>query len=83
MDDLDGSAAAAFEAIYTMRTGERCHGDVHRRTRRLPYGRDLPNAKPGLYRLTAREARQINWDNAASDIDWSFYRLFAHPALKD
>lgn len=82
VEDLDGSAAGAFKALYedagfqedaavTFRGGL-----VDTRT-----GRDLPNAKTGRYRLTAREARRIDWDNAIA-IDWSQYRVFAGPALK-
>ncbi len=83
VDDLDGSAAAAFEAIYGDADWHRgatvkfTGGLVNSRT-----GQDLPDAETGLYRLTAKEARQIDWDNASA-VDWSYYRLFAHPALKD
>ena len=83
VDDLDGSAAATFEAIYNDTdwqggaTVKFTGGLVDTKT-----GRDLPDAETGLYRLTAHEAAQIDWDNASS-VDWSFYRLFAHPALKD
>ncbi len=81
--DLDGSAAAALEAIYGDADWQRgatvkfIGGLVNSRT-----GQDLPNAETGLYRVTAKEAQQIDWDNASA-VDWSFYRLFAHPALKD
>ena len=83
VNDLDGSAAAAFEAVYVDAgwrgdaTVQFTGGLVDTST-----GRDLPNARTGLYRLTAKQAQRINWDDAEL-IDWSIYRVFAHPALKD
>ena len=80
--DLDGSAAAAFKQLYTdtdwqgAATIRFTGGLVDSRT-----GRDLPNAMTGLYRVKASEARQIDWDNA-ENVDWSYYRVFTHPALK-
>jgi hypothetical protein len=81
--DIDGSAAGAFKAIYEDAGWRRdatvtfTGGLVNTRT-----GQDLPNAETGIYRLTAKEARRIDWDNAIA-VDWSLYRVFASPALKD
>lgn len=71
VDDLDGSAAGAFKTLHEDAgfQGDAAvafrGGLVDTRT-----GKDLPNAKTGLYRLTAREARRIEWDNAIA-VDWS------------
>ncbi len=83
VDDIDGSAAAAFEAVYNdagwrgatfvVFTG----GLVDTRT-----GEELPDARTGAYRVDAKEGQGINWDNA-DIIDWSLYRTYASPALKD
>lgn len=80
-EDLDGTAAAAFKAIYDEAdwTGGAVvaftGGLVDTRT-----GNDLSDARTGLYRIDRSEARQIDWENADA-IDWSLYRLFVHPAI--
>jgi hypothetical protein len=82
VDDLDGSAGAAFKAIYGDTDWRKdasvtfTGGLVDTRT-----GKEAPNEETGIYRLTASEARRIEWDNAVA-VDWSQYRVFAHPALK-
>ena len=48
-------------------------------------GKDLPNANTGIYTMSRGEARRIDWSNDDAinyTIDWSLYRDFAHPALK-
>jgi hypothetical protein len=85
--DLDGSAAGAFQAIYDEVGWNKAAtvtfegGLVDTRT-----GKDLPNEETGIYRVEAREARQIDWsddETLAVNIDWSLYRVFASPSLKD
>lgn len=49
-------------------------------------GRDVPNALTGRYTIAPGEARQINWadgDLVSYLIDWSLYRSYVHPAIKD
>ncbi len=47
-------------------------------------GKDLPDAVTGTFKMSRDEAKEIAWDDedALAAIDWSNYRLFAHPALK-
>jgi hypothetical protein len=47
-------------------------------------GKDLPDAKTGIFTLRGGQARRIDWsdEEAISNIDWSLYRDFCHPALK-
>jgi hypothetical protein len=47
-------------------------------------GKELPDANTGIYTMPAGKARQIDWsdDDALLIIDWSNYRDFCHPALK-
>ena len=68
------SAAAAFEAVY-VDAGWRGHATVEFTGGLVDTGtsRDLPNERKGLYRLTAKQAQRINWDDAEL-IDWSVYR---------
>jgi hypothetical protein len=85
--DIDRLAGAIFAAIY---------GDAgYRRTGMVVVfkgglvdaatGKELPDANTGIYTIKRGEARQIDWsddDTVNFTIDWSFYRDFAHPALK-
>jgi hypothetical protein len=47
-------------------------------------GKALPNVNTGIFTMPAGQANQINWsdDDALSNIDWSIYRDFCHPALQ-
>jgi hypothetical protein len=47
-------------------------------------GEDLPDANTGIFTIHADQAAQIDWsdDDALLNIDWSYYRDFCHPALK-
>jgi hypothetical protein len=85
--DLDRQAGAIFAAIYGdagwRKTGAVVvfkGGLVNSKT-----GEDLPDVNTGIYTIKRGEARQIDWsdDDAINyTIDWSLYRDFAHPALK-
>jgi len=46
-------------------------------------GKELPDVNTGIFTMPATQARQIDWsdDDALSNLDWSFYRDFCHPAL--
>jgi hypothetical protein len=48
-------------------------------------GEELPNAPTGRYAIEQAEAKRIDWsdeDAIEFGIDWSLYRTFTHPALK-
>ncbi len=48
-------------------------------------GEDLPNAPTARYAIKQAEAKRIEWsdeETIVAVIDWSLYRDFAHPALK-
>lgn len=83
VDDLDGSAAGTFKAVYEDAGWGKAAtvtfegGLVNTRT-----GKDLPNEETGIYRLEPNEARRIDWDNAIA-VDWSLYRVFVHPAISE
>lgn len=87
--DLNHSAAAAFKAVYgdadypakTETVVVFKGGLVSKAT-----GKDLPNVNTGIYTLKSSQARQIDWsdDDAVNfNIDWSLYRDFVHPAIKE
>jgi hypothetical protein len=84
-EDLDRQAGAIFAELYD-EAGWRGDavvsfqgGLVDKAT-----GRDLPEAKTGFARMRAGQAKQIDWanDDALANIDWSTYREFCHPAVK-
>lgn len=84
-EDLDHQAGAIFAELYDD-AGWRGNavvsfqgGLVDKAT-----GRDLPQAKTGFAQMGAGQAKQIDWsnDDALVNIDWSTYRAFCHPALK-
>ena len=83
--DLDDGAQAVFEAIYNdagWKGGAALAyegGLVESST-----GKELPKAKTGIFTMPAGQANQIDWSNetALSNIDWSIYRDFCHPALQ-
>lgn len=84
--DLDDQAGAVFAAVYN-ETGwtENAEvvftgGLVDSKT-----GQELDDAMTGNYSIKSPEAEQIDWsdqDTVWYVIDWSLYRTFAHPALK-
>lgn len=47
-------------------------------------GEELPDVNTGIYTIHADQAAQIDWSNedALLNIDWSYYRDFCHPAMK-
>ena len=83
--DIDWQAQAIFTAIYddtgfdggaqVLLTGGRVDAET---------GEDLPDAKTGSYEMTPAQAKKIDWGDgdALDSIDWSLYRTFASPALK-
>jgi hypothetical protein len=79
--DLAGEAGAAFKAIHhtgwTRAITVTFKGGMVDSTT----GKDLPDAKTGLFRLHSSDARRIDWQNA-DQVDWTNYALFLHPALK-
>jgi hypothetical protein len=80
--DLAGSGGAAFEAIYNDADWDKAAtvrftgGRVDSRT-----GKDLPNARTGVFRVARGEQAEIEWDNATM-VDWESYAVFLSPALK-
>jgi hypothetical protein len=83
--DLDDGAQAVFETIYNdagwKGGGALVYqgGLVDRST-----GKELPEANTGIFTIHAGQARQIDWsdETALTNIDWSIYRDFCHPALQ-
>lgn len=84
--DLNRQAARIFRAIHGTAGYRRASvvefqgGLVDSRT-----GEDIPDARTGLYRLSREEAAAIIWsdeERVVFNIDWTLYREFAHPALK-
>ena len=47
-------------------------------------GEELPDANTGIYTMPAERASRINWsdEDVRLNIDWSLYRDYCHPALK-
>lgn len=47
-------------------------------------GEDLPDVNTGIFTIHADQAARISWanDDSLYNIDWSYYRDFCHPALK-
>jgi hypothetical protein len=85
VDDLDTGAAAAFAAAYGKAKYHKAVGVIFRGGLvNSTTGKDLPKANTGIYLMTGGQAEQIDWSNdeALMNIDWSNYRVFAHPALK-
>ena len=86
--DLNNSAAAAFRAVYgkakypaTKETVVVFAGGLVSKAT----GKDLPDARTGIYTLKGSDARKIDWsddDAITYNIDWSIYRDFIHPAIK-
>jgi hypothetical protein len=83
--DLNDGAQAIFKKIY--------HDAGWKKGAVLVYkgglvskatGKALPNVNTGIFTMPAGQAKQINWsdDDALSNIDWSIYRDFCHPALQ-
>lgn len=85
--DLNRQAGEMFQAIYGpgewKKTGATIvfkGGLVDSST-----GKDLPNVNTGIFSMTKGQAKKINWaddDTIDYTIDWTNYRDFAHPALK-
>lgn len=85
--DLNREAAAVFQAVYgkskypadSETTVVFKGGLVSRAT-----GKDLPDDNTGIFTLTASDAHEIDWSDDSIDgvIDWTIYRDFASPALK-
>jgi hypothetical protein len=82
--DLDQAAGAIFEKTYKD-TGWKGNttiafegGLVNKAT-----GKELPHAQTGTFSIDPGQAKQIDWSNSddLSNIDWSVYRDFCHPAL--
>ena len=81
--DLDAGAGAIFQKIYD--------GTGWKGAATLDYRGGLVskttgkavNAITGSFGINPRQAKQINWSNSdqLSNIDWSIYRSFCHPAL--
>lgn len=47
-------------------------------------GEELPDVNTGIFTIHSDQASQISWSNedALFNINWSYYRDFCHPALK-
>ena len=48
-------------------------------------GKELPDVNTGIFTMPDGQAKQIDWsdEEALLNIDWSIYRDFCHPALKE
>jgi hypothetical protein len=83
--DLDDGAKAIFQKIYDdagWRKGASIGyegGLVSKAT-----GKEVPNVNTGIFTMSAGQSKRIDWsdDDALSNIDWSIYRSFCHPALQ-
>ena len=83
--DLDQAAGAIFEKIYKD-TGWKGSGYIEFQGGLVnsATGKELPNEMTGNFSMDPGQAKQINWSNSdeLSNIDWSVYRAYCHPALK-
>lgn len=80
--DLDWQAQAIFGAVYGEADYAKATVIVFRGgLMNSATGESLPNAKTGSYYLDPELAKRIDWANP-DRIDWSLYRTFASPALK-
>ena len=85
--DLNRQAGDMFQAIYGPGAYKKTDavivfkgGLVDTET-----GKSLDNANTGIFSISKRQARAIDWsddDAVKYAIDWTNYRDFAHPALK-
>jgi hypothetical protein len=83
--DLDDGAQTIFQKIYDEAGWKRGAAIVYQGGLvDSSTGKDLPNANTGIFTMLTGQARQIDWsdDDALANIDWSIYRDFCHPALK-
>jgi hypothetical protein len=83
--DLDTAAGAIFEKVYKD-TGWKGNATIEFRGGLVDKatGKDLPNEQTGGFSIDPGQAKKIDWsdDDALSNIDWSIYRDFCHPALQ-
>lgn len=85
--DLNEQAAAIFKAVYGEAKYKKTDtvvvfegGLVSTKT-----GKDLEDVNTGIFTMPRSDARDIDWsdeDTVKFIIDWTLYRDFAHPALK-
>lgn len=84
--DLNDQAAETFRAIYGIAGFARKSvivfkgGLVNSET-----GEDLPDVNTGIFSMSKAKAKRIDWSDEdvwRYTIDWTLYRDFVHPALK-
>ena len=83
--DLDDGARAVFEKVYNEggwpgRSVLGYQGGLVDSST----GEELPDVHTGIFTMPANKARAIDWtdEDVLLNIDWSLYRDFCHPALK-
>lgn len=82
--DLDDGAQAVFETVYNDARWKGGAAIVYKGGLvDSATGKELPYANTGIFTMPAGQAKQIDWsaEDALSNIDWSIYRDFCHPAL--
>jgi hypothetical protein len=83
--DLNTGAKAIFQKIYK-NTGWKGGSHIGYQGGLVDSatGRPRPHARTGAFNMLPDQAKQIDWSNntALSNVDWSTYRDFCHPALQ-
>jgi hypothetical protein len=82
--DLDAGAQAIFQKIYDGTGWEGAATIDYRGGLVSKATGKAVNDITGSFRITPGQARQINWSSSdqLSNVDWSIYRTFCHPALQ-
>ena len=83
-DDLDTASGAIFEKVYNG-TGWKGHAVIEFHGGLVSKATGKPsNDETGSSSMTPGQAKQINWSSSdqLSNIDWSIYRDYCHPALR-
>ena len=83
--DLDKGAQAIFKEIYDDTGWKKgAHINYEGGLVDSSTGKDMPHADTGSFTMPAAQVKEIDWsnDDALSNIDWSIYRDFCHPALQ-
>jgi hypothetical protein len=84
--DLDDGARAVFKKIYGDAGWPKGAALVYQGGLvSTKTGEELPDVNTGIFTMHASDANQISWSNDDAlnyNIDWSNYRDFCHPAMK-
>ncbi len=83
--DLDDGAKAIFTKIYDDAGWKKGAAIVYKGGLvNKATGKEAPDVNTGIFTILAGPANHIDWsdDDALSNIDWSIFRDFCHPALQ-